>query len=1676
MKTKLFGILIALMVFAVSAVAVDAATYSLTLSNYDYLTEAPISATIEVYHNYELWKSGTGANVTITGFVAGEYYGIYAVKDNYKTKTLQENYRFTHDVSGSNYIARYNEINIDSITLNPSTVTKDTDVAVNMQHDITAQTNTGSTWKDTDTVTATIRATMNGTTIENVLDLEAGENDTTDDVISFNPETDFGVIGGVHTLTIELEVVANGITNSDSFDVEVVIGNEAPVALNDSYSVDEDDSLSIPADGVLANDDDADGDPITAVLDTDVSNGTLVLNPDGSFDYTPDANFSGTDTFTYTANDGYQDSNIATVTITVNAINDVPVASDDTYATDEDTALNVPALGVMANDTDADPLDVLTAVLDTDVSNGTLTLNTDGSFNYTPDAGFNGADLFTYHVNDGTVDSNIATVTINIGPVNDVPVALNDSYSVDEDGSLSIPATGVLANDTDADGDALTAILVLGTLNGGLTLNADGSFDYTPNSDFNGVDTFTYVANDGTANSTAATVTITVNSVEDVPIAKNDSYAIDEDTVLNVPAPGVLGNDTDGDGDSLTSVLDADVTNGTLTLNADGSFDYTPDAGFNGADSFTYHANDGDDDSNIATVTITVNSINDVPVANDDAYDTMEDVPLSFPAAGVLINDTDADGDALTAALVADVTNGTLTLNADGSFDYAPDADFNGVDTFTYLANDGTANSTAATVTITVIPVNDAPVALDDSFSVMEDSSLNVPALGVLGNDSDVDGDALTALLDTDVSNGALTLNADGSFNYTPDAGFYGVDSFTYTADDGTANSNVATVTITVTHLNHAPVAVDDSYATNEDTALNIAASGVLGNDSDVDAGDVLTALLASDVSNGTLTLNADGSFGYTPDANFNGVDTFTYVANDGAANSTEATVTITVNALNDAPVANDDSYSVAEDGSLSIAASGVLGNDSDVDGDALTAVLDTDVSNGALTLNADGSFDYTPNANFNGVDSFTYVANDGAANSTEATVTITVTAQNDAPVAANDAFATNEDTALNIAASGVLGNDTDIDLDALTAVLDTNVLNGTLVLNANGSFTYTPDANFNGADSFTYHANDGTANSNIATVTITVNAVNDAPVAVPDSYSTDMDVALNVPAPGVLENDSDVEGQVLTPVLKTDVSNGTLQLWLDGSFNYTPDAGFVGVDTFTYAATDGALEGNTVTVTITVNAITPTIVNSTIDSVYEASYGPADYDNGLSFISADSYVEDSTVNISTITSMSEILRSTILNCTITNSTVTDSWVENTILIDSASTIAHSIVKNSTVVADSTVQYSTVINSIVDNSTLSYATFTNVKAYDSTVTNSTFEFVILEGVTATDGMLSGGVVKNLAGDVIYNFSIHGIRHVVDVVNFAPTADAGDDTSVYTNADVHFSSAGTSDPNIDGVTDSLLNDTLTYLWNFGDGDTSTSASPTHDYNTVGDKTVTLTVTDKFGRSDSDTLTVTVTARSSGGGGSSSHESAPSIATYDLDALRTKELSLAEGQRFALIINGVSHTMMVSKIAASTPPGFVEIYEDAQMLKVNLEESIKSDVDADYYFDLQMTVKTISASRATMLFEKMRELTPEGIAKKQADMEAAEAKATEEANKADSATGAAVKKQPESKPAEVLAKKKPTANLWVVLGIFLAFDALVLGAYFVMRKLNDRDGKNSRAVKKALKKAAKKSKKK
>ena len=639
--------------------------------------------------------------------------------------------------------------------------------------------------------------------------------------------------------------------------------------------------------------------------------------------------------------------------MTVTGVNDAPTATDDTGAITEDTVLSVPANGVLANDSDPDTGDTLTVTaFDAASAQGaTVNVAADGSYTYDPTgsaalnalaAGATTTDTFSYTISDGNGGSDTATVTVTVTGVNDGPTATNDTGAITEDTVLSVPANGVLANDTDPDsGDTLTVTAFDATSAQGATVAvaADGSYTYDPtgsaalNALATGAattDTFTYTISDGNGGTDTATVTVTVTGVNDAPSATNDTGSITEDAVLNVPANGVLANDTDPDaGDTLTvTAFDATSAQGaTVNVATDGSYTYDPTgsaalnalaAGATTTDTFTYTISDGNGGTDTATVTVTVTGVNDVPSATNDTGSITEDAVLNVPANGVLANDTDPDtGDTLTITAfdATSVQGATVTVAADGSYTYDPtgSAALNALaagatttDTFSYTISDGNGGTDTATVTVTVTGVNDAPTATDDTYGVAQDTTLNIPVDGVLANDSDPDtGDTLTvtAFDATSANGGTVAVNGDGSFSYTPTFGFTGTDTFGYTISDGNGGTDTATVTISVGIGNNLPTANDDTGAVTEDTVLSIPANGVLANDTDPDTGHTLTvtAFDAASAQGATVAVNADGSYTYDPTgsaalnalaAGATTTDTFTYTISDGNGGTDTATVT----------------------------------------------------------------------------------------------------------------------------------------------------------------------------------------------------------------------------------------------------------------------------------------------------------------------------------------------------------------------------------------------------------------------------------------------------------------------------------------------------------------------------------------------------------------------------------------------------------------------------------------------------------------------------------------------------------------------------------------------------------------------------------------------------------------
>jgi hypothetical protein len=913
-------------------------------------------------------------------------------------------------------------------------------------------------------------------------------------------------------------------------------------------------------------------------------------------------------------------------TVTVTDANDAPVAVDDDFPGNEDTQLDLPVSGAgspAANDTDQDG-DLLTVSAVSSPAGGAVSISS-GQVHFVPAANLCGNDAgsFVYTVADGDGGTDAGAVTVDITCADDAPGAVDDARTVAEDSGAT--TFTVLSNDTDPEGDAISVTGVTQPSNGAVTSTAN-DVSYTPDPDYCNdpgpapADTFTYTITGGDS----ATVSVTVTCLNDAPVAVDDDSSTNEDSPFSDPVAGAgspAANDTDVDaGDTLTVTSVADPVGGTVQI-ASGQITFTPAAGSCAPSpaSYDYVVSDGNGGTDTGKVTIDVTCVDDPPVAEDDSRTVAEDSgPTTF---GTLLgNDNDVESDPITITGASDPANGSTSFTT-GDVTYTPDVNFCGADSFTYTVNGGDS----ATVSVTVTCVEDVPVANDDSTTVGEDDS--AAAIDVLGNDSDVEGDAITVSSASDPANGTVELTgpagAETGLTYAPDPDYCNSppgttpDTFTYTVDGG----STATVSVIVTCVDDSPVAVDDTASlTMNDGAVSLP---VLANDTDIDGGPKAISG-ASDPEHGTVVLTG-GSAGahtgltYEPDSGYCNTegsdpdDSFTYTLTPGGDSAT-----VSVEVVCDAPpVGVDDSATVDEDSGAT--AVDVLANDANPDGGPEVIVSSADPANGTVVLTgpvgARTGLTYEPDLNYCNTptppfDTFDYTLNGGDT----ATVSVTVTCVDDAPTALDDSATVLEDAPAT--AVPVLTDDTDVDGGPQTISLASDPDNGTVVLTggspgAHTGLTYQPDPNYcndppaTTPDTFTYTVNGGS----VATVSMTVTCVNDAPVADDETFSGNDsahgNTTLQVDDPDddkaapssphteitgdILAGDTDIDGPgPLTLNAGTFATNdgGSVTIESDGDFVFQPAASISCTDTsdfFDYTVNDSGTPEQTDTGRVTV-------------------------------------------------------------------------------------------------------------------------------------------------------------------------------------------------------------------------------------------------------------------------------------------------------------------------------------------------------------------------------------------------------------------------------------------------------------------------------------------------------------
>ncbi|WP_180760685.1 tandem-95 repeat protein, partial [Vibrio parahaemolyticus] len=737
------------------------------------------------------------------------------------------------------------------------------------------------------------------------------------------------------------------------------------------------------------------------------------------------------------------DKPLATTPVTLDAIEE---DGGSIIITTEELLSNV-------DDEDKDTLSVENLIIDK--GNGTLVDNGDGTWTFTPQIDDDTEVSFTFDIIDDEDLVVSGSANLDILPINDAPNAENDVITTEEDTAVTID---VLVNDSDVEGDVLSIQSASVPSEQGSVDIVDGKLVFTPAENFNGEATITYIVTDGDLTDEAK-VTVTVTPVNDSPVAVDDTTSIQEDTVVTID---VLTNDTDVDGDKL-SIESASVPKeqGTVEV-VDGKLVFTPAENFNGDAEITYTVTDGEL-TDEAKVTVTVNPVNDAPIIKVDAVESITEdaVNTDTVVATLTVRDTDTPEDLLTVSLENN-SNGYFVLVGDEV--KLTQAGVNAVNndelnlkglTISASVSDGVNPTASDSDSLIVNRVNDAPVAKDDIATTQEDTAVTID---VLPNDSDVNGDKLSIQsASVPEAQGKVEI-VDGKLVFTPAENFHGDAEITYTLTDG-ALTDQATVNVTVNAVNDTPVVesnLADQTLAEDFTPYTIDLNTAF---SDVDNVDGELTFSVSGNSNVLVSIE-NGIATISPTADWNGSETLTFTATDPSGESISATVNFTV-----APVADivADKATVVEDTPTIIK---VLGNDTFEGGDQVVS-LDTNngPANGTVSVNPDGSVTYTPNDNYHGTDSFTYIVTSGGV-SESTTVNVDVTPVNDAPVAKDDIATTQEDTAVTIDA---LPNDTDADGDKLSIESASVPKEQGTVEVVDGKLVFTPAENFNGDAEITY-------------------------------------------------------------------------------------------------------------------------------------------------------------------------------------------------------------------------------------------------------------------------------------------------------------------------------------------------------------------------------------------------------------------------------------------------------------------------------------------------------------------------------------------------------------------------------------------------------------------------------
>lgn len=975
---------------------------------------------------------------------------------------------------------------------------------------------------------------------------------TSDGKVSYKPKANFF---GDETFTYTVRN-QDGDEGTQTVTVTVTNINDTPVAIDDGFSVNED-SAEAPFD-ILQNDLANNIDPTEVFTIKSVNagdnGGTLIIDATNKLvRYTPKANFFGNETFTYVVRDAGGLESTGTIVFNVKEINDNPIAVADNSPlipqNSVDQKIDVLVNDTPGNDAGVTPVEVITITAKTDGANGTVKIAADGkSVLYTPKTGFRGSDTFTYTISDGRGGTSTGTVKVNVATSNSPPTAVPDTITTRKNivGSVNVLANDSFAPDT---GETLTLQSITQPANGTARVEAGGVVVYSPKDGFTGTDTFTYTVADDLGATATTTVTVTVVAVAPSEISGMVYMDLNNNGRMDVNEPGIAGvvvalSGTDQDKATVTQNATTDSSGRYVFSNINpGDYKVTetqPDFLIDGgSNSLSFK---------IATEGSTSGGHDFGELGRRAQFIKLSELFGSTSRSRVMVSVGSSaqtwsqlsggweDYKSVNVSLSSDRSNVTVTATDASDKKYKATVPVSDSKRVRLLGNEGTKDL----VQLLGSPTNYALLAVGNtapSFtkgadqSVAEDSTKKTVTNWATALKSGVDGEATQTLsFVVTTNNDSLftdkpAISSTGELTFTPAANAFGEATVTVvlkdnggTSDGGVDSSAAQTFKITINSVNDTP---SFTKGANQSVAEDSGAQSVTNWATAISAGpanesaQILTFEIADNSLPSLFTvapaIDASGKLTYTPAANTTGVATIKVRAKDSGGTAQGAIdvsgtqeFTITVTGTNDPPVAVNDSATTTEEAAVTI---NVLANDTEPESDTLSVSrIITQPANGNAVVNSNGTITYTPNANFSGTSTFVYELSDGKGGLASATVTVTVTGVNDAPTATDDAQSTQEDTTKDF---DVLANDNDPDGNALTLTITGTPISGTATV-VDGKIRYVPEANFTGDVEIEYKITDPSGLNDQATLTVTIDAVNDAPdLTVPDDQITFNDQAL---------------------------------------------------------------------------------------------------------------------------------------------------------------------------------------------------------------------------------------------------------------------------------------------------------------------------------------------------------------------------------------------------------------------------------------------------------------------------------------------------------------------------------------------------------------------------------------